>query len=306
MMSAFAHAQSQENEVGIGLGVTNFMGDLGRKGTKSHTYFGDISGSMFRPAGQVFYTHSFNRRFAMKVALTVGEFAGDDSKANTQNLHDDGWYRSYRNLNFKSRVIELAVTGQFNILKYEVGSTQYNRRWTPYIFGGVSVFNFDPKAYYEGKWIRLQPLGTEGQGLPNYPDRKKYSLVQVAIPLGIGIKYNINKALSIGVEFGHRVCFTDYLDDVSKTYVGKDDLYAYYGKDRAALVYALSRRSGEKDPEGHYASVTAKGEYRGNPKSNDSFIFSMVTMSYNLSKLTRRERDAFGRHGFQKYRRVFH
>ena len=32
-------------------------------------------------------------------------------------------------------------------------------------FVGVGGFYFNPKAKYEGKWVSLQPLGTEGQGL---------------------------------------------------------------------------------------------------------------------------------------------
>jgi hypothetical protein len=40
----------------------------------------------------------------------------------------------------------------------------------------------------------------------------------VAIPFGIGAKMNVSKKVGIGLEWGPRKTFTDYLDDVSGTY----------------------------------------------------------------------------------------
>ncbi|CAN5267279.1 hypothetical protein BH09BAC1_BH09BAC1_30420 [soil metagenome] len=296
-------AVAQIGEVGIGVGTSNFLGDLGKKSSNFKSYFGDIDGSLFRPAVQVYYRHSFSYRFAGKVSLSYGVLEGDDRLSRTKQFRDDAWYRSYRNLSFKSFILEAAVTAEFNILKYAPGSMKY--RWTPYVFGGVGLFAFDPKTEYNGEWVRLQPLGTEGQGLPNYPERRKYALVQPSLPLGLGIKFNINKAWSIGLEMGHRITFTDYLDDVSSNYVSYNDFSSYYGSERAIMAYELSRRSTELDPEGKYGSITKPGEVRGNPKSNDSYLFTVVSVSYNFSKLNRREHNPFAKKNNGKYRRVF-
>jgi hypothetical protein len=296
-------AVAQVGEVGIGVGTSNFLGDLGKKSSTRASYFGDIDGSLFRPSFSAYYRHSFSYRFAGKVSLTYGRLEGDDRLSRSKEFRDDAWYRSYRNLHFKSFILELAATAEFNILKYAPGSMKY--RWTPYVFAGVGIFAFDPKAEYNGEWVRLQPLGTEGQGLPNYPEKKKYSLIQPSLPVGLGVKFNINKAWSIGLEMGHRITFTDYVDDVSTNYVSYQDFSSYYGSERAIMAYELSNRSAEIDPEGKYGGITQPGEVRGNPQSNDSYLFTMVSVSYNFAKLNRRENNPFAKKNIGKYKRVF-
>ncbi len=64
------------------------------------------------------------------------------------------------------------------------------RKVTPYLFGGISVFYFNPYATDPaGDKVYLRPLSTEGEGLPMYPDRKEYSLVNMAFPFGGGFKF---------------------------------------------------------------------------------------------------------------------
>lgn len=292
----------QVHEFGVGVGTSNFLGDLGKKSVRWNNYFGDIDASLFRPAGQLFYRHSISTRIAFKFSLTLAEIAGDDRLSNTNQWRDDGWYRSYRNLNFRSILVETAVTTEFHILKYIPGSMK--NRWTPFVYGGVAAVGFNPKAYYHGEWIALQPLGTEGQGLPNYPDRKKYSRIQASIPIGLGFKFNVTHALSISLEMGHRFTFTDYMDDVSTTYVSEQDFFNYYSPARAQLTYALSRRSVEQDVEGVYSTITDKGQPRGNPQGNDAYLFTMVTFSYNFNHGNRHEWNPFAPKLVGKYRRV--
>lgn len=275
-------AQAQYFEIGIGAGTSNFLGDLGKKEAKGKFYFGDLEASLFKPAASFFVRNSFSKRFSVRLGLTYGMLEGDDRLSKFEEVGDNAWYRYHRNLHFKSHIIEGALTAEFNILKYVPGSLQH--RITPYIFGGVAIFAFDPKAQYNGEWVRLQPIGTEGQGLPQYPDKKKYSLIQPAIPLGIGVKFNATKFLSLGLEFGHRVTFTDYIDDVSTTYADPRDINYYYGEERAQMVNALANRSTELDPEGQYDRITAPGEYRGNPEQKDAYLFSQFTVSYIISK----------------------
>ena len=91
-------AIAQIGEVGIGIGTSNFLGDLGKKSSGMRSYFGDIDGSLFRPAAQVYYRHSFSYRFAGKVSLSYGIIEGDDRLSRTKQFRDDAWFRSYRNL----------------------------------------------------------------------------------------------------------------------------------------------------------------------------------------------------------------
>ncbi|WP_456300531.1 DUF6089 family protein [Spirosoma telluris] len=106
-------------------------------------------------------------------------------------------------------------------------------KFTPYLFGGLALVAHSPEArtptasdtsnrYGPRTWVKLQPLHTEGQGQPGYD--KPYSLVTLAIPVGIGARYRLNENFNLGVEIGYRYTFTDYLDDVGGTYAAPDAL----------------------------------------------------------------------------------
>ncbi|RYZ15740.1 MAG: hypothetical protein EOP49_52630, partial [Sphingobacteriales bacterium] len=119
-----------------------------------------------------------------------------------------------RNLNFQTAITEANLMLEYTILDLSV------KKFSPYAFAGVALFHFNPYTYDTlGNKIELQPLGTEGQGLAQYPDRKPYNLTQFAIPFGAGIKYRVSDKVILSYEIGLRKLFTDYLDDVSSTYV---------------------------------------------------------------------------------------
>ena len=272
---------AQTQEVGIGIGISNFLGDLGKKEPNKRTYFGDLEGSLFRPAVSVFYKNHFNHWAGVKIAFTYGVFEGDDRLARSEEFGDDAWFRNYRNLHFKSHVFELSAIVEANLMKYIPGSMRY--RMAPFVFAGIAVLRFNPKAEYNGEWVSLQPLGTEGQGMSQYPDRQKYARFQPTIPLGFGFKFNINTYLAMSIEFGHRFTFTDYLDDVSTNYVSEGEFINQYGLEKGTMAYEISRRSAELDPEESYGSITTPGEVRGNPAKNDSYLFSTVSIAYKFA-----------------------
>jgi hypothetical protein len=292
---------AQTREFGVGGGTSNFLGDLGKKEPNGKFYFGDIEASLFRPAFGVFYRHGFNKWVSLKVSLSYGKMEGDDRYADYKEIYDEDWFRNYRNLHFRSHVFEAAVTGEVHLMPYAAGSTKW--RIAPYIMGGFGIFNFDPRTEYNGEWVRLRPLGTEGQGMPGYGN--KYSLIQPCFPVGFGLKYNVTREITVTLEFGHRFTLTDYIDDVSTVYPDKNDLIGYYSPERAKMVYELSRRSPENDPENRYGRVTESGQQRGNPKGKDNYLFSMVSVSYVLGKSYLKENDPMGRKKYQKYKRIF-
>ena len=193
----------------------------------------------------------------MRFGVTYGLIAGNDNRSDPPRG---------RNLSFRSRIIEGSLVGEFNILGYE----PYNlaRPWSPYIFGGVAFFNFSPKTKYNDEWVALQPLGTEGQGLSAYPERKKYKLTQFSIPIGAGIKYALSDTWNIGIEGGVRKTFTDYLDDVSTTYVNEAFLI-----ENNPLAATLANRSGVPIED---------GSARGNSENGDWYAFVGVTISRNF------------------------
>ena len=159
-----------------------------------------------------------------------------------------------------------------NFLPYFTGSAKYN--FAPYIFAGLSVFSYNPRAQYNGVWYDLQPLGTEGQGTTAYTGRKTYSLTQIAFPFGIGCKFSLNKLFCFGVEWGMRKTFTDYLDDVSTTYVDPVQLEAEKGTVAAALSNRSITIPGQPSIE--------PGKARGNSRTKDWYAFAGLTLTMKI------------------------
>ena len=139
------------------------------------------------------------------------------------------------------------------------------------IFSGISIYNFNPEAENSlGQWVDLQPLGTEGQGTTAYPDRKKYSRTQIAIPMGGGVKISLNNNLNIAFSFSARKTYTDYLDDVSTTYPGTPTEFGASNIEMSDPTY-----------------THAKDEQRGNELKDDWYYYSGITISFRLNNDTK-------------------
>ena len=177
--------------------------------------------------------------------------------------------RQVRNLAFETMLIEGSLVGEYYLFNL------YERRISPYAFAGFAVYSFNPYAYNNGQKVFLNPLSTEGQGLSGYPDRKPYSLTQLAIPFGGGVKFALTENLRIGIEGGLRKLFTDYLDDVSTNYVDATELLAAKGQ----LAVDMSYRGDETIGSPFYPS---KGTQRGSPKAKDYYYFTGLHLTYKI------------------------
>jgi Domain of unknown function (DUF6089) len=176
-----------------------------------------------------------------------------------------------RNLAFETAIHEFSVVGEYYLFNLN------DRRYSPYAFAGLAVFHFNPYAFDANhQKVFLKPLSTEGEGIPGYPDRKAYSLTQLAIPFGGGIKFAITDQIRIGIELGMRKLFTDYLDDVSKNYIDPNDLLAAKGQLAVDMSYRGDELAGG-DP-----NYPAKIVQRGNPKSKDFYYFTGIHLTFRL------------------------
>ena len=174
-----------------------------------------------------------------------------------------------RNLAFETRLSEFSLVGEYYLLNL------YENRISPYAFAGLAVYHFNPYAYNgTTEKIFLKPLSTEGQGLPGYPEKKTYSLTQMAIPFGGGVNFAVTENLHLGLEVGFRKLFTDYLDDVSTTYADPNDLLAARGQ----LAVDMSYRG---DDVGNPV-YPAKGAGRGGPDYNDTYYFTGLHATYRI------------------------
>ena len=262
LLPLLAHTQSlrKDAEIGLMLGAMNYIGDL-----NSQSMLGKVN-----PAASAIFRYDFHSRWAVQFGIAYGNVEG----GNPDDIE-------LRNLSFRSHVIEGSLTVQFNFVPYQNGA--YAQRFTPYMFAGIGVFGFNPKAMYNGSWYELQPLCTEGQGLAQFPDRKPYSLVQLCVPFGLGIKCRIGKYFTVGAEYGFRKTWTDYLDDVSTTYVDA----ALLSSNTEAMAAILSDRSGEYELDHAYPA----GTQRGDDSLNDWYAFFGLSITMKLNVF-----DAFRKH----------
>jgi hypothetical protein len=248
------NAQETHHEIGLGLGLANYYGDLQPKFFASDGY---------RPMATVLYKFFITPRVGLRTGVSIAQVTAADSLSRIP-------INQARNLSFTSNIFEFHGAVEYNFLPIEV----LHRKVTPYIFGGIGVFYFNPFAEDAGGNKHfLRPLSTEGQGLPMYPDRKQYSLVNMSFPFGGGFKFFIGKTLMVTPELGLRYTNTDYLDDVSKSYVNMDTLRAYKGQ----LSTAMSFRGNEKlEWDKHNPNY---GFQRGDSKANDWYWFANITVT---------------------------
>lgn len=259
----------QYSDIGVGLGFSTYWGDLNRPSFMNNYIYNSglaIQGS---------YRYMKGHRLGLRVAGTYGSFRGADSRS------DLDWQR-LRNLSFKSHILELAVTGEFYPFKFN--TTPGARFFAPYLTLGIGLFNFDPKAIYRGNEIRLQPLGTEGQGLPGYSD--KYSLTQLSIPFGGGVKFILTETLNIGIEVVVRRTLTDYIDDVSGTYINYDEHSEARGSSLPAqLANRMNEFIGQAEPV-----RLETGSQRGGPTVDDYYIMTLFTLNFMITDHRGRKR----------------
>lgn len=257
-LSAFSQIPTKPSlELGVFLGCSYYIGDLNPLG-----HFNQFT----KPAAGAAIRYNFNPRLAVRANAFYGSIEGNDS-------FSDSPAQQQRNLNFKSDIYELSAQLEFNFLDYEIGND--NRLFSPYIFGGVAGFKFNPRGKYDDRWFDLQPLGTEGQGLAGSAVKKKYNLVQFAIPFGVGAKANLSKNIGISIEWGMRKTRTDYLDDVSTRYYDPVAI----GTRRGIAAAELSDPSIGTDP--NYSNV---GRQRGNPTTKDWYSFAGIVLTIKLKE----------------------
>jgi Domain of unknown function (DUF6089) len=290
--------------VSLGFGTSSYYGDLSPYGRIIQSTFNGI-----RWNANFNFTRQISPTFGVRFGLTWARISGDDSYMDGVTGYEPNFMR---NLHFRNDIKELSIVGQYDLVRTE---RSYLRREQiiPYIFGGIAVFAHDPVArpdssvYQSRDWVRLQPLNTEGQGLPGYST--PYSLISVSFPIGFGVRYKLNSSWDLGFEMGFRYTLTDYLDDAGGNYADPNDLAgqsplsrdmgnrtlerfaANRGIDRTAGVAKYLEAQGLYDPTSGldpFTVVTSvqgfsdKTDQRGNPKYKDSYMLTTFKLIYHI------------------------
>jgi hypothetical protein len=255
--------QAQYLEAGIFAGSANYKGDIAPT----------IELSEYHPAYGVSLRYNYTRYFSVKTNLLVGQISGSDANFQSPIARE-------RNLSFRSDITELSFQGEYSPLGFDILA---GKTTTPYFFGGIGGFIFNPQANINGTWYDLQPLGTEGQGMTGY--NTKYKRFSLSFPMGIGLRFSLNRRVNLGFEIGMRRTFTDYLDDVSKYYPDLEALRAS-SPTAANLSYRRPELTGEND---------TPNQNRGTLKGKDRYLIMGINLSFNLT-------DKYGMEWEKKYR----
>ena len=258
--------QAQEGlEAGGWLGITNYFGDLNT----------NMRLNQVNPAGGIGFRYNFNERIAVKLSGNMGTVEAYDS--DSPNI-----FERARNLHFKSTVADAGLALEFNFLPYNHGSD--DEFWTPYLFLGLGVNYFNPKAELDGEWYELRPLGTEGQ----FKGEEYYTVTGGWI-YGAGFKIDLSYEWSLNIELSARRLFSDYLDDVSSVYPDADNVEDLRGEfatrfiDRSGELYATNpdffTRNGLEFPIGE------EGRQRGNADDKDTYAYFGIGIYYYFGDL---------------------
>jgi hypothetical protein len=195
--------------------------EIGAGGGVMH-YKGDLAPELIpkfaRPGATLFIRHNPGKAVSMKYSFSLGRIFADDRET-------DNNFANRRNRFFNTRITELAATAEYNFLDYR--SDKARKPWSPYLFAGIAVFKFDPVENV----------------------RPDYDLTQLALPFGVGFKYVLGGQWNLGIEFGARKIFTDYLDDL-----------------------------------GGDLNTTNKFQ-NGNPNDKDMYVFTTLSVSYTFYKI---------------------
>ncbi|RFM30154.1 DUF6089 family protein [Deminuibacter soli] len=248
------------------IGLANYQGDLHQTGfTLSQSKFLFSAGARY----------DLSEHIAARSYLTLTGVQGDDAKGSPG--------MQQRNLNFKSKIFEWELGAQYNFLSLN------NHWWTPYVFAGLGVYHFNPYTYDStGDKVLLQPLSTEGEGFVRHVD--VYKRWQLSIPYGFGADFALNEDMRVGIEFGFRKLFTDYMDDVSGKYVDAALLQKNAGDQAVAMAY---RGAG---------AYPAAGTMRGSGGGNDSWYF--VGLTFTIRSFIDQYKRINGLPGFKHDKKV--
>lgn len=269
-----------KKEILFGIGVTQFTGDLGGRDQIGKDFsLVDIDLPSTGLGGMIGYRYRFHPYWATTTSFNIGRLRGNDALTNEI-------VRESRNLMFRSIIIELQQRLEFVFFSNEKFGARYrlpgnngfkNHNEQIYLIGGLGVSYFNPKAKYQGKWVALDPLNTEGQGLPG--GARETLPVTLTLPMGIGIRYGIGRQWRFALEATYMKTFSDYIDDVHGVYYDPTKL----GSSTAAYL---------SNPAKDNTNWFAPGQMRGQPQKDAYYYLNLVVMknvTYKDYTLKRRQ-----------------
>ncbi|HUR65904.1 MAG TPA: hypothetical protein VMZ03_06105 [Chitinophagaceae bacterium] len=270
-------------EVGVGIGPSFFLGDLGGSQGKGKTFVKDVDFPLTKLCKGIYINIYPAEWLGIRFAGNLGYLQGDDAQA--PNKGGAERFRLSRNLKFQSKLSEAYGAIEFYPTVFLEQYEGLQGKLRPYGLIGVGIFHFNPQGEYAApngtkQWVDLKPLRLEGQGMAEYSNRSEYPLTQMMIPMGGGFKYYLKENFYVGFEILHRKTFTDYIDDVSTNYIDPRYFDQYLAPAQAAQARQLSYRENIYNPGVSRRYINLQ---RGDPKENDAFFSGMLRLGYRVN-----------------------
>ncbi len=252
-------------------GTNFFLGDLGGGPKDASHYFSlrDIDWVYTRPVLQAGIRYKLLRDLAVKPFISYARLKADDMKSEHIG-------RRSRNLHFRTNLWEVGAQFEYYFIKekhlgrYTFSSYKGLNKLSAYVSIGGGGLYYNPKSEEirgSNSWQELRPMMNEN---------KAYGMFAGFFNVGLGIKYKLDERYAIGLDVSNRYTSTDYLDDASGSYIGKDNGFADkhlvvdYDNNVVTDVHTLY-------PEGK--------EGRGDPSYNDAYLFSVITVYYKINSV---------------------
>ena len=210
LLLAALPANAQEDpeyrmEIGVGGGMAGYLGDFNGNLTKD-----------LQPMGSLLARYIFNPYYGLKLNVMFGKMKGSSADVKT-------YYPAFAETpyEFNNSLVGFDLTFEYNFWQYGTGRDYRGaQRVTPFVFGGLG-----------GTYVSIK-------------DGDKKSAFTANVPIGIGVKYKINKRMNLGLEWAMHFTLGDELD-------------------------------GQKDPYG----ITSSGAF----KNTDCYSTMQVTLTYSFS-----------------------
>jgi hypothetical protein len=279
--------------IGFNFGMTDLWGDVGTKSVIDHY----TNGKYFNMPcfmGGVFGRFTPHPSVAFRLGVSYGTLYATDAwnepKAKkATSFQDDAVQRYLRNQDIKSNIWEGTFQIEYMPLRMNSESNSARHRLQPYVTAGIGGFHYQPYSSFidrgtlAKKWVSVADLHLEGEGFehekatPTYA--MKTNLWQVCVPAGLGLRYDIGRNMSVGIEWLYRFTFHDRLDNVSGDYVSEAYLERYLPSDKAVVAKEMYDKEWAVQPGAKSTPWTP----RGNKDNKDAYSAISVMFIYHFN-----------------------
>lgn len=218
-LPASIQAQDFSWEGGLSVGASNYMGDLVEPAVfnlrETQLGFG------------LFLRRNLHPNWSTRINAFYGKLSGDDRH------YFNSEYRTSRAYQFSTVVNELSLLVEWEPFAYKSISKdkKIRRPFSPYLFAGFGTAVFDPNPNFEFTQI------PDAKSLTRQDILNSFRQTHQTLPFGIGMKFQQDRQLTIGLEFSARTAFTDYLDGVSQSANPNDNDWFFSGAITAAFKW---------------------------------------------------------------------